>query len=273
MTESARRQADARRRWLRASLLLAMTAGSGVLAQGTAQQVVRVGFIANYEPFSFLGKDQRLTGFDVDVVRVLLESLGMTMQAEFGRFEQLRAKAQAGELDLVGNQLLLLPENRRWFDFVRPYANMQLVCVQHEDDERDFLSLDDFLGKRLGVLRHTGMEEQARGALGNGVVAFDRLGQALAALRDRKVDAVLEESLIAEYQIERDDLPLKLGAPMTAAYKVGLGVTKGNKALQSALSEGVAVLLKRPEFRQISRRWFGHDVSKPRVSHVSASID
>ena len=176
MTESARRQADARRRWLRASLLLAMTAGSGVLAQGTAQPVVRVGFIANYEPFSFLGKDQRLTGFDVEVVRVLLESLGMTMQAEFGRFEQLRAKAQAGELDLVGNQLLLLPENRRWFDFVRPYANMQLVCVQHEDDERDFLSLDDFLGKRLGVLRHTGMEEQARGALGNGVVAFDRLG-------------------------------------------------------------------------------------------------
>ena len=212
---------------------------------------VKVGFLRNYKPFSYRDANGRPMGFDLDVASRLCEILGLRLEPVFDSVENLAERLKRGEIAWMGNQLLTTPENRRRFDFVRPaYASIQLSGVQHEDDERDFLSLEDLLGKRLGVLRHTGMEEQARGALGNGVVAFDRLGQALAALRDRKVDAVLEESLIAEYQIERDDLPLKLGAPMTAAYKVGLGVTKGNKALQSALSEGVAVLLNAGESAQ-----------------------
>lgn len=257
-----------RRRWLLASLLATLLGSRWAMARQA--RVLRVGFIAHYEPFSFMGPDQRLTGFDVEVVQALLASLGMTMQAESGRFDQLRAKVQAGQLDLVGNQLLMVPDNRRLFDFVRPYASIQLVCVQHEDDDRDFLSLDDFLGKRLGVLKDTGIEDQARGALGSAVVAFVRVEQALAALRDRQIDAVLEENLIAEYHIERNGWPLKLGAPMTAIHKVGLAVPKGQQQLHTVLSEGVAVLLKQPDFRRISERWFGHDVSKPRFSHVSA---
>lgn len=268
MTEWPQSVLSARRRWLQAALLLPMLGSGWAIAQ--RPQVVRVGFIANYEPFSFVGPDQRLTGFDVEVVQALMNALGMTMQAEVVRFEQLRARVQAGQLDMVGNQLLIVPDNRRLFDFVRPYATMQLVCVQHEDDDRDFLSLDDFLGKRLGVLKDTGIEQQARGALGSGVVSFAQADLALAALRDRKVDAVLEESLIAEYHIERNGWPLKLGAPMTAAQKVGLAVPKGNKSLQTALSDGVATILKQPDFRRISKRWFGHDVSKARFSHVSA---
>lgn len=245
-------------------------ASGSASAQPQSSDTVRVGFISHYEPFCMLGPDQRLTGFDVEVVRLLMQRLGLTMQMETGRFEQLRAKVQAGQLDMIGHQLLIIPENRRLFDFVRPYASIQLVCVQHEDDQRDFLSLDDFVGKRLGVLQGTGIEEQARSALGPAVVGFPHIRQGLAALSDRKVDAVLEENLIAEYHIERDAMPLKLGAPMTAPQKVGLAVAKGRTALRMSLSEAVAEMLRQPEFRRVSERWFGHDVSKPRFAHSMA---
>ncbi len=270
MTERALVQGTERRRWFEQSLALLLAGGLYLPAR--ASGVLRVGFIAGYEPFSFMGRDGRLTGFDVEVVSALSQSMGMTLQVEVAPLQALRARAAAGQLDMVGNQLLMLPENRRSFDFVRPYANLQLVCVQHEDDERDFLSLDDLIGKRLGVLRDTGIEQQTRAALGNAVQSFVRVEDALVSLGQKKLEAVIEESLIAEYHIERDALPLRVGAPMTAPQKLGLAIPKGKKTLQESLSAAVATLVKAPEFRQISQRWFGYDVSRPRVSHVLATM-
>ena len=268
MIEPVHGQVLTRRTWLKSSLSLLLA--SGTLARATEPGLLRVGFIANYEPFSFLKNDGRLAGFDVDAVEALLASVGMQMQAVTARYGRLRELAKAGEIDMVGNQLLILAENRSLFEFVRPYAFNSLVCVQHEDDERDFLSLDDFVGRRLGVLRNSGMEAQARGALGPSVVGYDQTEQALAALGKKQIDAVLEESLIVEYLLERDGLSLKVGAPFTAPQKQGLAVLRGNHLLTKKLSDAMPAFTRSPEFRQISSRWFGYDVSKPRVSHVVA---
>lgn len=268
MTDGFNRKPLTRRQYLQCATGLVLAAGSAARAQGAA--ALRVGFIANYEPFSFMGPDGRLTGFDVEVVGALLTALGHSLQVQLGAYEDLRDQLRNGQLDLLGNQLLQVPENRAWFDFVRPYASIQLCCIQHEDDERDFLSLDDFVGKRLGLLRHSGMEAQARDALGRVVVGYDRIEQAMQALSQKKIDAVLEENLIADYHIERHGLPLKVGAPFTAPQKLGMVVAKGRPSLQASLSEGVRSLVRQPQFRQISGRWFGYDVSQPRYSHVTA---
>lgn len=132
------------------------------------------------------------------------------------------------------------------------------MSVLHEDDDRDMMSLDDFLGKKLGVLANTGVEEQARGALGKSVQAFDRIEDALRALAEKKLDAVLEENLIAEYFIDKAGLPLKVGVPFAAPIRVGLAVPKGNKDIEQRLSLGVQNLVKDQSFKLISTRWFGY---------------
>lgn len=238
------------------------------LAQSPKPQM-RVGFIARYRPYSFVEADGSLSGFDVEVVRALLQHLGLDMAAEADSLDRLRQKLQNKEIDFIGNQLLVTPENRRHFDFAKPYAAIQLVSVLHENDERDFLSLDDFLGKKLGVLASTGMLAQTRGVLGKAVQGFERIEDALRALAERQLDAVLEENLIAEHFIERDGLPLKVGAPFAAPMQAGLALPKGAKDLEARLSEAVQSVVKAPLFRRISSQWFGYDVSRPRVSHAA----
>ncbi len=259
-----------RRHWLQAaaSLVLAAWAMPG---RTQSRPRMKVGFIARYQPYSFVQADGTLTGFDVEVVRALLSASGTDMEPVAGSLANLRQKLQKGEIDFIGNQLLVTPENRRHFDFVRSYATIQLVSVLHEDDDRDLMSLDDFLGKKLGVLANTGVEEQARGALGKSVQAFDRIEDALRALADKKLDAVLEENLIAEYFIDKAGLPLKVGVPFAAPIRVGLAVPKGNKDIEQRLSVGVQNLVKDQSFKLISTRWFGYDVSRPRVSHASST--
>jgi ABC-type amino acid transport substrate-binding protein len=252
-----------RRRWLQGLMVWPVM----LAAQAQDNPKVRVGFITRYQPYSFAQPDGAVTGFDVDVVRTLLASMGHALEPVMDTFSNLRQRLQKGDIAFIGNQLLFTPENRRYFDFVKPYASIQLVSVLHESDDRDMLSLDDFLGKKLGVLANTDIEDQARGALGKSVLSFARIEDALRALANQKLDAVLEENLIAEYYIDRESLPLKVGVPFTTPMRVGLAVPKGQKDMEQRLSSAVQTLVKDNAFKQISQRWFGYDVSRPRVSH------
>lgn len=260
-----------RRHWLQSLALMPIVTA----APARAQQLTptppgppcRIGFIRHYEPFSFLDANDHLIGFDVDVCRRLCQLLGRPMQIVAGTPSALQTGLQTGALDWLGNQLLITPDNRRKYDFVQPaYANIQLSCVQHEDDQRDFLSLDDLVGKRLGVLAGTGVEEQARAALGNSVIGFEHIEQGLYALAQQKVDAVLEENLIAEYYIEQHRWPIKVTAPFAAPHTLGLPVRKGDQATRQQLATAIETLLRDGSLKTISERWFGYDVSRRQVS-------
>ncbi len=229
--------------------------------------VLRVGFLSNYKPFSF--NEGQLKGFDVDVLKRVASILKVELKVQSDGMANLQKKLNSGEISVIANQLLATPENRRQFDFVRAYAANQLVCVQHEEDSRDFLSLDDLVGKKLGVLANTGVEDQVRGALGKSVFPFQSIDLAFRQLAEKKLDAVLEESLIADYYIERDGLPIKVTSPFSPLLSSGWAVRKGNKALVRTLSEAVQKLLGDGSFKPISARWFGYDVSRPSVSHTS----
>lgn len=259
-----------RRSFLTAPLALCVvSAVSPVAAQPLELEggVLRVGVLSHYKPFSFV--DGQLQGFDVEVLKRVAAILKVDVQIQTEGMANLQKKLSSGEISVIANQLLTTPENRRQFDFVRGYAANQLVCVQHEDDARDFLSLDDLLGKKLGVLANTGVEEQARGALGKSVLSFASIDLAFKQLAEKKLDAVLEESLIADYYIERDALPIKVASPFAPPLSAGWAVKKGNKTLSQRLSEGVQTMLRDGSFKPISNQWFGYDVSRPNVSHTA----
>jgi cystine transport system substrate-binding protein len=233
---------------------------------------VQVGFLNHYPPFSFKGADGTLKGFDLDVAQRLCAIMGVSLVLVPEGMAALSQKLRAGQIDWIGNQLLVTPENRREFDFVLPaYATNQLSGIQHEDDNRDFLSLDDLVGKKLGVLAQTGIEEQARGALGKSVQAYARIEDALKDLASKKLDMVLEESLIAEYYIERDDLPVRVTAPFAPPIPVGLAVRKGQRETQGKLADAVKTMLSDGSLKAISEKWFGFDVSRARVGHAMSS--
>ncbi len=258
-----------RRRFLLASFT-AWAAGQLSYAQSPSVQdgVLRVGFLAHYKPFSFV--EGQLKGFDLDVIKRLAAIMKLELQIHVDGMATLQKKLASNEISVIGNQLLATPENRKVFDFAKSYATNQLVCIQHEDDSRNFLSLDDLYGKKLGVLASTGIEAQARGVLGKTVVSFPSIDQALKHLANKQLDAVLEESLIADFYIEQDALPVKVTAPFAPPLVAGLVVRKGNKELSQRLTAAVQTALADGSFKEISLRWFGYDVSRSNVSHSAS---
>ncbi len=256
----------------RSSLGLVLSCLASPLALAADEgRTVKVGFLRSYEPFSHVDASGQLRGFDVDVMARLCELMQWRMEPVVDGLAGLTRRLQAGDIAWLGNQLLVTPDNRRQLDFVRPsYASIQLSSIQHESDDRDFLSLDDLYGKRLGVLARTGVEEQARGVMGRSVKAYEDIVDALKDLAAQKLDLVLEENLIADYHIEKHRLPLKVAAPFAAPMQVGLGVRKGDREQLEQLSRAVRQMLGDGSLRRISDKWFGYDVSRPRTSHTAS---
>lgn len=254
-----------RRRGL--AILLGLASAPWIRA-AESSGVVRVGFLRSYEPFSLSDAQGQIRGFDVEVSARLCEVLGLRLEPVGDGLSGLTRRLNSGEIAWLGNQLLMTTDNRRRMDFVRPaYASIQLCAVQHEDDDRDFLSLEDLQGKRLGVLARTGIEEQARGALGRAVQPYEHIAQALQDLANQKLDLVLEENLIADYYIDKHKLPLRVAAPFTSPIAVGLGIRKGDRPTGEMLARAVRQILQDGSLARISKNWFGYDVSRSRISH------
>ncbi len=250
------------------SLMMLAVANPTLAAEGPAS--VKVGFLRQHKPFSYRNANGLIMGFDVDVANRLCERLQLRMEPVIDTIAGLAQRVDRGEIAWLGNQLLTTPENHRRFDFVRPaYASTQISAVQHEDDDRDFLSLNDLLDQRLGVLAQTAAEAQARDALGKSVKAYEHIEDALHDLSHQRLDMVLEESLIADYHIRVLRLPLKVTAPFEAPLPMGLAVRKGDGATREKLSLQLQQMLGDGSLRRISETWFGYDVSRARTSHVT----
>lgn len=258
--------ASTRRHWLHLATAWGLAAGHRRLAAGDMPLPLRVGFITPYPPFSAIdaARDQ-LDGFDVQVVQAWAKQERHTLQTHSGQAPQVLAWLAQGQIDFIGNQLLATPDMRERFIFAQGYVDLRLILCQREADDRDFLSLEDFLGHKLGVLVDTAADAQGSAVLGPDVRRFNSTQAGLEALLAGDIDAFIDESLILDHLIFKHDLALKTTTPFSPPIRTGWAVTPKNRALREHLNQGVAWLKSSGALRGISEAWFGYDVSQKRA--------
>lgn len=257
---------ESRRQWLRLAAGLGVVASTTQLVAQAEREVWRVGFVSNYAPFSQLqGTPLALKGFDVDVVRALAKAQQVQLQIVNGHARALFDALEQGRLDFIGNQILATADMRERFIFAEGYVDLRLILCQREDDERDFLSLEDFQGFKLGVLEGTAADEQGSAVLGPDIARFQATPEGLQALSGKQIDAFMDENLILDHLIFKQHLPLKTTTPFSPAIRTGWVVARQHRDLRERLSKGVALLKTQDHIKRISERWFGYDVSQKRA--------
>lgn len=258
--------ASTRRHWLHVATAWGLAAGHRRLAAGDMPLPLRVGFITPYPPFSAIDPNSGdLDGFDVQIVKAWAQHERHTLQVRSGQAPEVLAWLAQGHIDFIGNQLLATPDLRERFIFAAGYVDLRLILCQREDDERDFLSLEDFLGHRLGVLSGTAADVQGTAVLGQDVTRFNSTQAGLAALLAGDIDAFIDESLILDHLIFKQRLAVKTTTPFSPPIRTGWAVAPKNRALRERLNQGVAWLKSSGALRGISEAWFGYDVSQKRA--------
>lgn len=148
---------DIHRRWAPLNTLL--TAPSPPLALNADEQrlvatlpALRVGYEADYRPYSFRGSDGRLAGMAHDYLRLVADKIGLRVGTPTaGTWSEVYGQARRGEIDLL-IAVAANAEREGEFRFVGPWLSTPNVLITPQD-AAPVLSLLQYSGRRIAVLR------------------------------------------------------------------------------------------------------------------------
>jgi L-cystine transport system substrate-binding protein len=114
-------------------------------------KVVYVGTMGTMLPFTYYDDDNNLTGYDVEVVRLLGSKIpGVTFEFITSPWDSLFLGLDSKRYDMVANQIAKSPEREEKYLFPdKGYVYVETQLVVHADDNTR-KSLDDFAGETLG---------------------------------------------------------------------------------------------------------------------------
>jgi L-cystine transport system substrate-binding protein len=244
---------------LLAALLAAATLAGCGGGGGAGSDTLRVGTEGTYSPFSFQGPDGKLTGYDIEVVTAVAGKLGKKVEFTQTPFDSIFAGLEAKRFDIIANQVTVTDERKAKYDLSEPYTVSEGVIVTRADDT-SITSLADLKGKTTAQSSTSNWAGVARDA-GANVEAVEGFVQAIQLLKDRRVDATVNDTLaVGDYQRAKNDTSIKVAGKTGDTSDQAFAMLKGsglvadvNKALDELRADGT--------LKTISEKYFGSDVS------------
>jgi cystine transport system substrate-binding protein len=240
--------------------LLAAVSLAGCSSGGADSDTLRVGTEGTYSPFSYQGTDGKLTGYDIEVVTAVAARLGKKVEFVQTPWDAIFAGLEAKRFDVVANQVTINDDRKAKYDLSEPYTVSEGVIVTRADDT-SITSLADLKGKTTAQSATSNWATVARDA-GANVEAVEGFVQAIQLLKDRRVDATVNDTLaVGDYQRAKNDSSIKVAGKTGDTSEQAFAARKDsglvpdlNKALDELRADGT--------LKTISEKYFGSDVSR-----------
>jgi polar amino acid transport system substrate-binding protein len=229
-----------------------------------AEGVLRVAVDPSYPPFEFEDEATgELKGYDIDLAREIGRRLGVQVDFVLVGFDSLYDTVRSSKVDAVISGVPYDPAMTQDVSFGVWYFNAgQYLAVRAAEDR--IRSVDDLSSRRLGVeLGSTGDLEARRLQLkipSLGLQTYSTADDALAALTEGRVDAVLVDAISAYLFIAKGgQIRLAGDAVLDESYAV---VTDRRSAQLRAAVDSVILALKNDGFLDSLRdKWLLGKVS------------
>ena len=140
---------------LAAVVSVSLLAGSLSVFSADEVKTIHVANAAMPKPYSYLGDDGEVTGYDIEVIKAIFEQLPQyELDLEVTEFPSILTGIDAGRYDLGINCLKSTEARREKYLFSNPYLLDRNVVVVREDND-EIQSLADFAGKSVVDLTGT----------------------------------------------------------------------------------------------------------------------
>ena len=122
---------------------------------------LRVGTSGDYPPFEYYNPKHQLTGFDIALMLVVGEELGLEVEFYDYAFEGLPAALTAGQIDAAIAAISVTPARMQEVDFSHVYFVSEEVVVASESSPiTNVVTLADLAPYRVGVQRGSVFQDQ-----------------------------------------------------------------------------------------------------------------
>lgn len=251
-------------------LTISILVGGLVVGCTTSQQtakeekVLQVGLEGTYPPFNFENDAGELAGYDVEVAEEIAQRIGYQVEFVPTKWSGMFGALEARKFDMIVNQVAITPERKEKYAFTEPYvySGAQLIVRAGADDIK---SLEDLKGKKVGVGIGSNYEQIVNDFDPNNkieVKTYEVLLDTLNDLAIGRIDAALNDKLVAGINIKKTDLDLKLAGEPVKKVVNGIVLRKGNEQLLNKINGALQEMKQDGTLKEISKKWFGVDVSK-----------
>jgi L-cystine transport system substrate-binding protein len=238
---------------------------------GAAPQIVKVGTMGTYEPFSYFDTTNNITGYDIEVLR-LIEKADPSLKFEFvaGPWDTLFPGLDSDKFQLLANQITSNPDRQAKYLLT---DNTYALCVSQlivKKGRTDIASLKDLQGKKIGTTvgdSFTRILEDWNNANGKilDIVYYEEdITTLLQDIVNGRIDATLNDPIMALAKAKAQNLEVEPAGERVAADPTHFIIKKeaAGEELKKKVDAALAKLKDDGSLSKLSIEWFGVDYSK-----------
>lgn len=157
---------------------------------------------AEFPPYEFREGD-KIVGIDAEIAQAIADELGMELQIEDMQFDSIIAAVQSGKADLGVAGMTITEDRLATVNFSTPYTQAAQVIIVKEDSQ--VATPDDLKGKTIGVQLGTTGDIYAEDIEDATLDRYNKGFEAVQALLQDKVDAVIIDREPAKVFVEENE--------------------------------------------------------------------
>lgn len=233
-----------------------------LLEQIKAKGEVVIATEGTWSPWTYHDENGKLTGYDIEIGRLIADKLGVRAHFVEGKWDGLLAGISAGRYDIMINGVDVTPERQKAYSFSQPYAYNKTVVVVSESNTT-IHSMQDLKDKKTANTISSTYAEVAE-RYGAKVSGVDDLNQTFELLLSNRIDATLNAEVVYyDYKRVHPTAPIKIAAIDDNVTSVAIAIKKdGTKKLQAEVDRILSDLSSSGKLKELSEHFFGTDISK-----------
>ena len=202
---------------------------------------------AEFPPYEY-HENNTIVGIDADIARAIADQMGMELEIQDMAFDSLIPAIQSGKADFAAAGMTVNEERLRNVDFTETYAEAAQVIIVKEGSE--IAAPADLTGKKIGVQTGTTGDIYADDVENAEVQRFNKGMEAVMALTQDKLDAVIIDREPAKVFVKENE-GLKILDEAFTEEEYAIAIKKGNTELLEKMNAAIKELKESGELQKI----------------------
>ncbi|MDI3386403.1 glutamate ABC transporter substrate-binding protein [Streptomyces sp. B-S-A8] len=217
----------------------------------------------------YLGFEDQSTkersGFDIEIAKMVAADLGFSPKqiewktVDSGARETTVAK---GDVDLMIGTYTINEERKKQVDFVGPYFQAGASLLVRKD-EKEIKGPETVRGKKVcSIVGSTPLQNIKKPKYGAEVTELSKYSECVAQLLQKQVDAVTTDDAILMGYAAQNEGKLKVVGETFSDEPYGIGLKKGDKALQKAVADALTAHIDNGDYKKAFEATLGKSGSE-----------
>lgn len=225
-----------------------------------------LGLDDTFPPMGFRDDENNIVGFDIDLAQAVCEKLGVELVLQPIDWAAKEQELATKNIDAIWNGFSVTEERRANLTLSDPYMENSISLVVRNGSE--IATMADMAGKKLAVQSGSSAQEALdseknkdfKDSIGK-INEFASYVTALMDLETGNSDAVLMDSVVANYMINDAGKDFTVLEESLVAEEYAIGFRKGEEALCDAVNKALKELKAEGKIDSIATKWFGSDIT------------